>query len=1129
MAFPDIPNLKRYYAGQAGKLVNEFYTPVLSHAVHYDRQAGYFNTATLVQLASGMASFIRRIKNMPPEEFPAMRLVTGATWTQNDIYAFQRGRDALTKSLGQSLIRRFEPSDDECFQLGLPAGWRPEEDPIAQNRLGAFAWMVSAGILDVRVALPLDHNGRPWTPGRQGALYHPKSGVLRDAAGNFIYFQGSVNETGAAWTRNREKFDIRRSWVSDQDLDDIRHEIGEFETIWRGGDSGLLVLTLPKAVREYMTHFIPPDGPPERDPMEPSFSETLITREDRLEARRLLEAPRNPGGEALVLEPLWADGRRLRPYPHQKQVIQRIMKAFPRSFLFCDEVGLGKTIEAGISLRGLILRGDVSRALIIAPKNLIRQWMEELREKLALTVWWCDGSRLIDVGGRVRQPDHPFEEDGIIIASRHLLARSDRLEEILGVQRPWDLVIVDEAHAARQAVFGDRGPNRFLHLLQQMKSMALCRSLWLLTATPMQLDPAEVHDLLLLCGLSDPTWREWSTLLNFNRYFDDLREFHLNTDARDWVIDMSRIAVAHGAPDLQPNNPPRTWTTFHWGRLIKKLQSGVGLKLALKKMPADRAEAMTPFLSRQTPLSVHMFRYTRATLRAYQERGLLRALANRTPEDVGVSFETTEERDLYVRIDELCAKFYRLSELPDAERKGVGFLMAVFRKRLSSSFAAFRKSLVRRHDMIEALQMDLDDFEREMRRQRMFYEEDDDYEEETHVAQALRGESRRLRNLYQNPERRDALDQERRYLKDYILALDQITSDSKFDAFYQRLTEVVREGRRVIVFTQYLDTLDFIRERLAPRFGDRIACYSGRGGELWDPALNQWRLVEKAEVKARAGAEHSGAIRVLLGTEAASEGLNLQQFSALFNYDIPWNPMRVEQRIGRIDRIGQEAPEVRVLNLYMKDTIEEDAYHTLMHRIRLFEDVVGPLQPILADMPKIFLKIARGELEMAEARALLDEAMRREADAPLSTLENYALQNIDDQRLDGDVADAPFTQRQLATWCLAHHAPGMRVTAVPEPGASETPGDGTTACLAIVWPDAPAHLGVDSTEEMMATFNGELADRHPPSGPSRNFEAGEIRNTDGVRLLTWGDPYLEAWLTAIGGEAKLEEGDGNNN
>jgi SNF2 family DNA or RNA helicase len=166
-----------------------------------------------------------------------------------------------------------------------------------------------------------------------------------------------------------------------------------------------------------------------------------------------------------------------------------------------------------------------------------------------------------------------------------------------------------------------------------------------------------------------------------------------------------------------------------------------------------------------------------------------------------------------------------------------------------------------------------------------------------------------------------------------IRTLNQISRDSKFEVFEEQLHDLIESGHRVIVFTQYLDTLDFIRSRLEHRFGDEIGCYSGRGGEVWDPIANSWKAVEKAEIKARSKRNHATPIRVLLGTDAASEGLSLQQFSALINYDLPWNPMRVEQRIGRIDRIGQQSERVFIVNLYVRDTIEEDAYDTLRNRI----------------------------------------------------------------------------------------------------------------------------------------------------------------------------------------------------
>jgi ERCC4-related helicase len=1121
MGFRALTGLRRHYAGQASQLVNEFYIPVLSQAVRYDRQAGYFDSASLVQLAAGMAAFIRRAHDFPWSQ-PRIRVITGATWSPEDRAAYQCGLEALQESLNRTLVRHFEPSDDECIRLGLPPGWRPQEDHIARHRLGALAWLVAAGLLEVRIALPLDHAGRPYYPGRHGALYHPKAGIFCDADGDMIAFQGSVNETGAAWARNREKFEIKRSWYSEQDVEDIHFEIEEFEQIWSGRDPGLLVLPLPQAVQDHLRAFEPPEGPPDYDPMEIALTRRPSSLKDRIAAQWLLDAPKRPGGERLVLDPLWADGKPLTPFPHQAQVFRRVVTDFPQSFLFCDEVGLGKTIEAGLALRALILKGEVQRALIIVPRSLIRQWMEELREKFALTAWFFEGQYLQDVGGRVRRTEHPWEEDSIVIVSRHFVARSERIPDVVGAICPWDVVIVDEAHAARQRVFGDEGPNLMLTLLRQLQAHHRFRSLWLLTATPMQLEAHEVHDLLLLCGLDEPSWQQWRDIQGFRRFFERLQGFHRDRQARTEVMGMTRLAVAHGAPELDDAQVPQYWTPFAWKGFVAKMKGTTPeLRLALQQMPGHQAQAISPYLARQSPLAVYMFRATRATLRAYQERGLVQGLARRDPEDVPVAFRTEMERQLYHRIDELCSHFYWLADLSPDERSGIGFLMAVFRKRLASSFIAFQKSLDRRRDLIIAIQQDLSALDERLPEEERIFEEDE-ADDETDVALEIDRERQRLLRWYRDPRRRGTLEHERLYLQDYITALGQIAMDSKFEVFQDRLNRVVADGQRVIIFTQYLDTLDFIRDRLVARYGDRLACYSGRGGEVWDAVLNRWQKVAKAEVKARSQWEHPQTITILLGTDAASEGLNLQQFSALINYDLPWNPMRVEQRIGRIDRIGQEAPAVRILNLYMEGTIEEDTYDTLKRRIRLFEEVVGPLQPILAEMPRIFRRLARGEIELAEARRLLDEAAREKPRVAIAALEECVRENPEDA-VPETVDRAPVTQEQLAAWCLAHPASGMRILCIPEPGTTSSHQSGTRGCLAITWAYAPAHLGFEATEEILATFNGELADRHPPTALAEGNQSEAVQTIEGVRLLTWGDLYLTAWLEAIRGELLTEE------
>ena len=151
-----------------------------------------------------------------------------------------------------------------------------------------------------------------------------------------------------------------------------------------------------------------------------------------------------------------------------------------------------------------------------------------------------------------------------------------------------------------------------------------------------------------------------------------------------------------------------------------------------------------------------------------------------------------------------------------------------------------------------------------------------------------------------------------------------------------------------MVFTQYTDTMDFLRGELLKAGNRRLMCFSGRGGEI-PSADGSWRRIGRDDAKRRF---RKGEADVLLCTDAASEGLNFQFCGALINYDMPWNPMRVEQRIGRIDRLGQRHGIIRIVNLHYEGTVETDVYRALRNRIGLFESVVGPLQPILAQAPR---------------------------------------------------------------------------------------------------------------------------------------------------------------------------------
>ena len=346
-------------------------------------------------------------------------------------------------------------------------------------------------------------------------------------------------------------------------------------------------------------------------------------------------------------------------------------------------------------------------------------------------------------------------------------------------------------------------------------------------------------------------------------------------------------------------------------------------------------------------------------------------------------------------------EFNKALRLSDARRRNaIGFVLATYGKRLGSSLVALLRTLERHLGRIE---------------QRFSAENDvtDDLDEDGS-----------LPSLYAHPDDLDeARELEARGLAELeterigeivgaIRAFHKHADDGKLQTLRTALQELFAAGYdQAIVFTQYTDTLDWLRDRL---LGYEILCYSGRGGEHRS-ADGSWLRLSRDDTKRRFANKEA---QLLVCTDAASEGLNLQICSALVNYDMPWNPMRVEQRIGRIDRIGQPRDVVRVINLYYQGTIETQVYRRLQQRITLFGDVVGRLQPILASATTFIERSVFQGTDPASILADLDREIDRlsgEAfDLDSSLLEDLA-----------HATDVPLPPYDLAQLSLLLDRPGL--------------------------------------------------------------------------------------------------------
>jgi hypothetical protein len=240
--------------------------------------------------------------------------------------------------------------------------------------------------------------------------------------------------------------------------------------------------------------------------------------------------------------------------------------------------------------------------------------------------------------------------------------------------------------------------------------------------------------------------------------------------------------------------------------------------------------------------------------------------------------------------------------------------------------------------------------------------------------------------------------------------------DSKFDRLYDELQTLfaARPERTVIIFTEFTDTMDWLRAELVRVYGaDAVACYSGRGGEQppdGDPDVDPWQAVSKQSILERL---RRGGLRVLVGTDAMSEGLNLQTADVAVNFDLPWNFMRIEQRIGRVDRIGGH-PTVHIRNLVVENTVEQKVYDTIASDHDEFVDLIGPAAPVLGGAEDAIADAAMSDDPSDADRIAVERARKLVAQArnPDPAAEGFT----PDERL----AQAPIPGSELTDGEHAH-------------------------------------------------------------------------------------------------------------
>lgn len=575
---------------------------------------------------------------------------------------------------------------------------------------------------------------------------------------------------------------------------------------------------------------------------------------------------------------------RIEPNLHQIFIAHVVTNKLQPRMILADEVGLGKTIEAGLVLKELRAREMVERVLIVCPASLQYQWQSELRSKFneEFEILTSAGAKYLGQGGV-----NPFTRRDSIICSLPFAANPRRAEQI--VEAPWDLVIFDEAHRVRRWLQSGKKEKvtQAYRLADDLKD--LVAGLLLLTATPMQLHPYELYSLIELVepGLF-PTFGSYdkrrSDLPHLNDLMRSLKSWRvLSSDDQDSAVEKHAGIL---------------------GDILGRVPRTIDLD------DHENLSTVMDGLVEKHPLAGVMVRNRKAELGGFAGRE-----AFRIPVPLG-----EEELELYEDIATYLRESYNRAWA--SKQIAIGFLMVTYQKMLASSSFAIHQSLKRRVAKLRKKVAQQEERSRALSRQAL-----DEMEDAPELSEVVD----ELEDQFFDPGEVQA---EMIELEGLIARLGTV-QDSKAEALLDALEQIFGKdtGEKVVVFTQFTETQAYLRSQLE-NTGLRVAIFNG--------SMN----IDEKEAAVR---DFRHEAQVFVSTEAGGEGRNLQFAHILVNYDLPWNPMKVEQRIGRLDRIGQKRT-VFIYNLACAGTIEERVLDVLDNRIRLFTESVGSLDPILGDV-----------------------------------------------------------------------------------------------------------------------------------------------------------------------------------
>lgn len=553
------------------------------------------------------------------------------------------------------------------------------------------------------------------------------------------------------------------------------------------------------------------------------------------------------------------------PEHYQYRPLIKMLQSPNNRLLIADEVGLGKTIEAGMILQEIDKREDIEIALIVVPSSLTLKWKQEMLMRFGVDF----EIQKVNQFKNFLKEYETYNDSRVftknIIVSYHSL-RDDTIIELLKDTALYiDVLIMDEAHTFRNSE------------TSTFESAALVTSLaehiLFLSATPMQNKLSDLFNLLSL--LDEDSFLDEEHFIKTIRPNSLIHQVIAHLKTRKSLQDIQQLIENN---DLKSLNVSEYQEDLFQRFLQEKFLSQNGRVDYIKQF--TEADNLSYIINRTKKKDVGMF--------------IPREAVSHTIPG------TKAEQDFYNEVIEFVKLFfkYKNPKIP------AGFITIMPERMASSCMIASIESF------------------KQMRKTKKFFITDIDDQDNDLIDVDI--EDVLLEKL------------------DILIAKGKMIGeqDSKYKAFEETVNNLkAQDVKKMIVFSFFKKTLAYLEVKLSEK-GFRV-------GKIDGDLTPEERFAKINEFR-------ESKFDILLSSEVGSEGLDMQFCNVVVNYDLPWNPMRVEQRIGRIDRIGQEADKLLVFNLCIEGTIEDRILNRLYSKLNIFESSIGELEPILGDIKTVF-------------------------------------------------------------------------------------------------------------------------------------------------------------------------------